>query len=59
VVPERPSFHETPTTFSKAVYFQQDEVLARIGEPNVDEVLFSYFPPPDAYLRVIPVTALC
>ena len=50
VAPEPPAFHETPTTFSKAVYFQQDEVLARIGVPNVDEVLFSYFAPPDAYL---------
>ena len=58
MAPEPPAFHETPTTFSKAVYFQQDEVLARIGVPNVDEVLFSYFAPPDAYLRIIPVTAL-
>jgi nucleoside phosphorylase len=48
-------FIETPTTFSKAVYFKQEEVLARVGVPNVDEVLFSYFNPPDAYLRLIPI----
>jgi nucleoside phosphorylase len=53
---ELPAFLETPTTFSKAVYFQSREVLARIGVPDVDEVLFSYFTPPDAYLRIIPIT---
>jgi len=55
---EIPSFIETPTTFSKAVYFKPNEVLAKIGVPDVDEVLFSYFTPPDAYLRIIPITAL-
>jgi hypothetical protein len=52
------AFLETPSTFSKAVYFDKSEVLAKIGVPNVDEVLFSYFDPPDAYLRIIPMTAL-
>jgi hypothetical protein len=51
-------FLETPSTFSKAAYFDRGEVLARIGVPNVDEVLFSYLDPPDAYLRVIPMKAL-
>jgi nucleoside phosphorylase len=51
-------FVETPTTFSKAVYFEPDEILARVGVPNVDEVLFSYFNPPDAYIRIIPLTRL-
>jgi nucleoside phosphorylase len=56
--PEPVAFAETPTTFSKAVYFDREEVLATIGVPNVDEVLFSYFDPPHAYLRIIPVTPL-
>jgi hypothetical protein len=55
---ETPSFLETPSTSSKAVYFNKDEVLAKIGIPNVDEVSFSYFDPPDAYLRIIPMSPL-
>jgi hypothetical protein len=39
-------------------YFNKGEVLARIGVPDVDEVLFSFVEPPDAYLRIIPVTPL-
>jgi nucleoside phosphorylase len=38
--PEPPGFAETRTTFSKAVYFDREEVLARIGVPDEDEVLF-------------------
>lgn len=53
-----PVFLETPTTFSKAAYFEQGEVLAKIGVPRVDEVEFSYVDPPHAYLRIIPATAL-
>jgi nucleoside phosphorylase len=56
--PAMPIFAETPTTFSKSVYFRQDEVLARIGVPNVDELLFSYFTSPDAFLRIIPIKPL-
>jgi hypothetical protein len=56
--PGTPAFLETPTTFSKAAYFRPEEVLARVGVPNVDEVLFSYFTPPDAYVRIIPITPL-
>jgi nucleoside phosphorylase len=52
------AFMETPSTFSKAVYFSKGEVLAKIGVPNVDEILFSYFDTPDAYLRIIPMSPL-
>lgn len=53
-----PTFLETPTTFSKAAYFEQGEVLAKVGVPRVDEIEFSYVDPPHAYLRIIPATAL-
>jgi hypothetical protein len=49
---------ETKSTFNKAVYFGQGDTLAKIGVPDVDEVLFSYFDPPDAYMRIIPTTRL-
>lgn len=55
---QAPTFLETPSTFSKAAYFGQGEILAKIGVPNVDEVLFSYFDPPDAYVRIIPTIPL-
>jgi hypothetical protein len=51
-------FLEAASTFNKAAYFTHGEVLAKIGVPNVDEVLFSYFDPPHAYVRIIPMTAL-
>ena len=53
-----PPFLETASTFNKAAYFAQGEVLAKVGVPDVDEVLFSYFDPPHAYVRVIPMTPL-
>ena len=52
-----PVFPERRSTFNKAAYFIKGEVLAKIGVPNVDEVLFSYFDPPHAYVRIIPMTA--
>ena len=52
------AFLETASTFNKAAYFARGDVLATIGVPNVDEVLFSYSDPPHAYVRVIPMTAL-
>jgi nucleoside phosphorylase len=57
-VAQKPAFLEMPTTFSKAAYFEQGEVLAKIGVSNVDEIQFSYVDPPHAYLRIIPTTAL-
>jgi hypothetical protein len=48
------SFRERPSTFSKAAYFEKHDVLAKVGVPGVDEVLFSYADGPHAYLRVLP-----
>jgi len=53
----RVRFQETPTTITKATFFQRNETLARIGVPNVDEVLFGFSDSPDAYLRIIPIIA--
>ncbi len=52
------SFKEKPSTFSKAAYFDKGEVLAKIGVPGVDEVLFSYSDGPHGYLRVLPAAGL-
>jgi hypothetical protein len=49
-----PKFLETATTFAPSAYFGKGEVLARIGVPNVDEVLFSFSDAPEAYIRIIP-----
>jgi hypothetical protein len=54
----RDSFPETPITFSKAAYFSPDETLASIGEPDVDQVDFSYSSASSCYLRLIPVARL-
>lgn len=51
-------FLETPSTFNKAAYFGKGEVLARIGEPNIDEVSFSYASKSLCYIRLIPTTRL-
>jgi nucleoside phosphorylase len=53
-----PLFLETPATLNKATFFSADEVLAKVGVPEVDEVYFSYFKLPDAYLRVVPTAPL-
>jgi nucleoside phosphorylase len=53
--PSRAPFQETPTTITKATFFQPNEVLTRVGVPNVDEVLFGFSDSPDAYLRIIPI----
>ena len=53
-------FLETPATLNKATFFDVDEVLAKVGVPdNVDEVYFSYFKLPDAYLRRADRAARC
>lgn len=46
-------FAETHSTYSKAAYFQKDEVLARAGE-----VTFSYATDCLCYLRLIPTSPL-
>jgi nucleoside phosphorylase len=52
-----PVFLETKPTLNAASFFAKDEVLARVGVPNVDEVLFSFQELPDGYVRVIPKKA--
>lgn len=56
--PRTPAFLATPSTFSKAVFFSEGEILAKVGVPDVDEVSFSYIDPPHGYLRIIPTSAL-
>lgn len=49
-----PAFLETKSTLNPASFFDQGEVIARIGVPNVDEVQFSFQELPDGFVRVIP-----
>lgn len=48
------NFIETPSTFSPSAFFEANEVLARVGVPDVDQVSFAFARAPDAYLRIIP-----
>jgi hypothetical protein len=48
-------FTEMRSTFSTSAYFGKGEVLARIGEPNRDELQFSFDRTPEAFLRIIPM----
>src|SRR5262249_50209743 len=52
----RAPFQEMPSTITKAAFFQSGEVLARVGVPDVDEVLFAFSDSPDA--TPIPIAAL-
>lgn len=56
VAPATP-FVETPSTFSKAAYFQKGEVIAQAGTPGMDEITYSYTTERLCYLRLIPVSA--
>jgi len=51
-------FPETPSTFSKAAYFQKGEVIAQAGRPGVDEITYSYTTESLCYLRLIPLSPL-
>jgi nucleoside phosphorylase len=53
-----PAFLEMPSTLNEASFFKKDEILARIGVKDVDEVLFSFHSLPNGYLRIIPNVAL-
>ncbi len=48
---------ETQHTLNEGSFFDNGEVLARVGVPGVDEVLFSFHELPDGFVRVIPKTA--
>jgi hypothetical protein len=50
-------FIETPTISSPGAYFAADEVLAQVGVPDVDQVSFSFEGAPEAFLRIVPMTA--
>jgi len=53
----RAPFQAMPSTITKAAFFQPDEVLGRVGVPNVDEMQFGFSESPDAYMRIIPTMA--
>jgi nucleoside phosphorylase len=53
-VPARPAFVEMKATLNEASFFDQDEILARVGLPGVDEIQFRFQQLPHAYVRVIP-----
>lgn len=52
--PGRRPILKTPRTLNDAAYFDEGEVLAKVGVPNVDEVLFSFQELPDGFIRVVP-----
>jgi hypothetical protein len=53
---ELPTFPEVPNNIQQGGLLQEGRGSARIGVPDLDEVLFSFFTPPDVYLRIIPAT---
>ena len=53
-VPAPLPFLKIRHTLNEGAFFDQGEVLARIGVPDVDEVLFSFQELPDGFIRVIP-----
>ena len=52
------AFIEMPSTCNEGAFFQEGEVLARVGVPGVDEVQFSFMEPPNSYVRIVPTQAL-
>jgi nucleoside phosphorylase len=50
-------FLSMPFTFCRGSYFQKGDVLARIGEPNSDEIQFIAGGQLDGYFRIIPMMA--
>lgn len=52
-----PSFQETPSSYVKATYFAEGEILAQIGEP-VDLLEYIYDTKQLAYIRLIPTKGL-
>jgi len=48
----------TPSTFSKAVFFQAGEVLAQVGETHAGGASYSYSTDTFCYLRLIPMPRL-
>ena len=48
---ELPTFPEVPNNIQQGGLLQEGRVSARIGVPDLDEVLFSFFIPPDVYLQ--------
>ena len=52
-----PSFQETPSTYVKAAYFAEGEILAEIGESD-DLIEYFYDTKQLAYIRLIPTKGL-
>jgi hypothetical protein len=53
-----PKFNEISSTFSPAAYFDKREILAQIGDPDSDEISYSYSTDSLCYVRVIPMRPL-
>lgn len=51
-------FRPNQTTFNSAAYFQPNQTLAKVGDPNIDEVEFGYDQRSLAFLRLHPVSRL-
>jgi hypothetical protein len=51
--PAPAAFFETPSTFSRAAYFNRGDILARVGAHGIDEVNFAYASERLAYLRIM------
>lgn len=51
-------FSETKSTFNKAVYFAEGQVLARAGRAGRDEVTYTYEADSLCYLRLMPLRSL-
>jgi nucleoside phosphorylase len=52
-----PTFLEMRSTLNEGSFFKKNEVLARVGVKDVDEVQFSFYTLPDGYVRIIPKVA--
>lgn len=50
-------FLKMPRTLNEGAFFTENEVLARVGVPGVDEVQFSFQELPDSFIRLIPRVA--
>ncbi|MCZ7661038.1 MAG: hypothetical protein M5U07_25960 [Xanthobacteraceae bacterium] len=52
------TFPKTPSTYSRAAYFQNGEILAQLGESDVDQLEFTYEDRSLSYIRLIPAKRL-
>jgi nucleoside phosphorylase len=57
VITSPAQFQRMPHTLNDGAFFSENEVLARVGVPGVDEVQFSFQELPDSFIRLIPRVA--